>query len=176
MAQFACPNSCIARGTPVKTPRGLKNIEDVSVGDEVVVVDPASLDEHVGVVTAVRSATRECARVDTLRLTPAPVVRHRHSESVPALSSLVLHAHAASCFDDGAFLLRSRNRLLPQGRRELPGRFCVRVLAEDWRVDVCALDGRRSAVGLRRARYARVLLGDRGQVSPFAPGLHSASR
>lgn len=98
LAQFACPNSCIARGTPVKTPRGLKNIEDVSVGDEVVVVDPASLDEHVGVVTAVRSATRECARVDTLRLTPAhPLFDTTRNEWAPAGDWLLgLRTHYAT--------------------------------------------------------------------------------
>ena len=70
MAQLSCGGIfCIARGSKVKTPRGERNIEDLSVGDEVTVVDPVSLEHHVGKISEVRSAKRECARLNSLRLT-----------------------------------------------------------------------------------------------------------
>ena len=54
---------CVARGAKVKTPRGLRNIEDLAVGDEVIVVDPDTLELHVSALTARRSAKRECGRL-----------------------------------------------------------------------------------------------------------------
>ena len=82
MAQLAC---CIARGAKVKTPRGEVSIEDVAVGDEVIVVDPQTLEQHVGRVTAVRSAMREAGRLDGLTLTSAhPLFDPEKSEWAPA--------------------------------------------------------------------------------------------
>ena len=82
MAQLAC---CIARGAKVKTPRGEVSIEDVVVGDEVIVVDPQTLEQHVGRVTAVRSAMREAGRLDGLTLTSAhPLFDPEKYEWAPA--------------------------------------------------------------------------------------------
>lgn len=59
-ALSGCNSYCVARGTRVKTRRGEKNVEDVTVGDEI-----ESLDVDTGQlipvrVVAVRSARREC--------------------------------------------------------------------------------------------------------------------
>ncbi len=86
LAQLSC---CIARGARVKTPRGDRNIEDLGVGDEVVVVDPVTREQHVGLVSAVRSAKRECAVINTsrgsLRLTPShPLFDSARREWAPA--------------------------------------------------------------------------------------------
>ncbi len=82
MAQLAC---CIARGAKVKTPRGEVRIEDVAVGDEVIVVDAQTLEQHVGRVTAVRSAMREAGRLDGLTLTSAhPLFDPEKKEWAPA--------------------------------------------------------------------------------------------
>lgn len=58
-----CSDCCVARGAKVKTPRGLRNIEDLTVGDEVVVVDPETFDAHVSVIVEVRASLRECGRL-----------------------------------------------------------------------------------------------------------------
>ncbi|MGV3625709.1 MAG: Hint domain-containing protein [Archangium sp.] len=82
MAQMAC---CIARGAKVKTPRGLRLIEELKVGDEVVVVDPSTLEEHVGRITEVKSAKRECSLINSLRLTSAhPLFDTEKNEWAPA--------------------------------------------------------------------------------------------
>ncbi|MGV3625710.1 MAG: Hint domain-containing protein [Archangium sp.] len=98
LAQLACPPQCIARGTPVKTPKGTRNIEALEVGDEITVVDPSSLEEHRGVITAVRSATRECARLGALRLTPShPLFDTEKNEWAPAGDWLLgLRTHYAT--------------------------------------------------------------------------------
>lgn len=82
MAQLAC---CIARGSKVKTPRGERRIEELAVDDEVVVVDPSTLEEHVGKISAVRSAKRECSLINSLRLTSAhPLFDTDKNEWAPA--------------------------------------------------------------------------------------------
>ncbi len=84
IAQLGC-DFCIARGAKVKTPRGEVNVEDVAVGDEVIVVDPETLEQHVGRVTHVRTAKRECGRLDQLRLTSShPLYDPEKHEWAPA--------------------------------------------------------------------------------------------
>lgn len=60
---------CVARGTRVKTPKGLREVELLGVGDEVTVVDPQTRELGVGKVSAIRTRPRECARLWT-RLGP----------------------------------------------------------------------------------------------------------
>lgn len=67
LSQLACPIFCVARGAKVKTPRGDRNIEDLRVGDEVTVVDPATRELHTGLISHIRSAKREAARLITSR-------------------------------------------------------------------------------------------------------------
>lgn len=65
--------SCVARGARVQTPRGGRAIEDLRVGDEVVVANPATGLTVVSHITAITSATRECGSLEiggrTLKLT-----------------------------------------------------------------------------------------------------------
>ncbi len=65
--------SCVARGARVQTPRGGRSIEDLRVGDEVVVANPATGLTVVSHITAITSATRECGSLEiggrTLKLT-----------------------------------------------------------------------------------------------------------
>ncbi|MBL8951815.1 MAG: hypothetical protein JNK82_13620 [Myxococcaceae bacterium] len=58
---------CVARGTRVSTPRGLRNIEDLLPGDEVLCVDPDTGQQLATRLTSTRSAVRECVslRFDT---------------------------------------------------------------------------------------------------------------
>ncbi len=85
MAQFGCPFLCIARGAKVKTPRGEVSVEDLVVGDEVVVIDPVTRESHTGRITVVRSAKRECGRLDGLRLTSShPLYDPEKHEWAPA--------------------------------------------------------------------------------------------
>jgi hypothetical protein len=59
-------DSCIARGTPVATPRGDVNIEDIDVGDVVYAFDPRSRRLVSARVTAVRKSARPCVLVRTV--------------------------------------------------------------------------------------------------------------
>lgn len=55
--------SCVARGARVRTPRGPWRIEDLREGDEIYCVDPERGELVSSVVTATRSAQRECVRL-----------------------------------------------------------------------------------------------------------------
>ncbi len=55
--------SCIARGSRVRTPSGLRLIEDLREGDEIISVDPAAGEQVRTVITHVRAAHRECVRL-----------------------------------------------------------------------------------------------------------------
>jgi hypothetical protein len=61
MALSSC--GCVARGTLVSTPRGPRRVEELQVGDEVVVVDPASRATARSPLLAIRVARRECGTV-----------------------------------------------------------------------------------------------------------------
>ncbi len=50
---------CVARGARVRTPSGLRRIEELAVGDRVLSLDPSTGATIAGAITAVRSATRE---------------------------------------------------------------------------------------------------------------------
>jgi hypothetical protein len=52
--------ACVARGTRVKTPRGERLIEELTVGDELVVVDPDTGMTAVSRISAITTSTREC--------------------------------------------------------------------------------------------------------------------
>ena len=56
-------STCVARGSRVSTRRGLINIEDLSVGDEVTTVDPIGRASASTTLTAIRSAQRECGMI-----------------------------------------------------------------------------------------------------------------
>ncbi|MDP1921027.1 MAG: Hint domain-containing protein [Myxococcales bacterium] len=57
----ACgPFYCVARGARVKTPTGPRPIEDLEVGDEIVVADPATGMTAVSRLEAIIKSTREC--------------------------------------------------------------------------------------------------------------------
>lgn len=61
LGALACgPTACVARGTRVRTPRGLRLIEEIGVGDEVFCVEPDTGQLVVARVSAARSAHREC--------------------------------------------------------------------------------------------------------------------
>lgn len=80
---------CVGRGAKVKTPRGLRKIEELEVGEEVIVVDPETLEQHTSVVTAIRRAPRECGRLHfaagSLTVTSAhPLFDPRAKEWAPA--------------------------------------------------------------------------------------------
>lgn len=60
---------CVARGTRVRTPKGLRAVESLAVGDEVTVIDPQTRALDVGKVSGIRARPRECARLWT-RLGP----------------------------------------------------------------------------------------------------------
>jgi hypothetical protein len=62
-AMAALSSCCVARGSKVKTPRGNRNVEELEVGDEIIVVDPNTLEQHVSSITAIRRAPRECGRL-----------------------------------------------------------------------------------------------------------------
>jgi hypothetical protein len=59
----SCGGSCVARGARVRTPRGERNIEDLSVGDDLVAVDPSSGELVATRLAAVVTADRECVRL-----------------------------------------------------------------------------------------------------------------
>ena len=52
--------SCVARGARVTTPSGLRPIEDLRVGDDIVCVDTHTGAMLTTSITAIRSASREC--------------------------------------------------------------------------------------------------------------------
>lgn len=52
--------NCVARGSRVRTPRGLRLIEELAVGDEVLCVDPERGTFERATITWVKSAEREC--------------------------------------------------------------------------------------------------------------------
>jgi len=70
-AVAALSSCCVARGTKVKTPRGNRNVEELEVGDEIIVVDPNTLAQHASTITAIRRAPRECGRLNDLTVTSA---------------------------------------------------------------------------------------------------------
>ncbi|MBL8923324.1 MAG: hypothetical protein JNJ54_31015 [Myxococcaceae bacterium] len=51
---------CVARGSRVKTPAGHRPIEELEVGDELIVADPETGLTAVGRLEAVKQSTREC--------------------------------------------------------------------------------------------------------------------
>lgn len=51
---------CVGRGTKVATPRGPRRVEDLSVDDELVVVDPTTHATSTSRVVAIRVSQREC--------------------------------------------------------------------------------------------------------------------
>jgi hypothetical protein len=59
-ALSCCPPSCVARGARVRTPRGLRLIEDLAVGDDIFAVNPDSGELVASIVSATRTAKREC--------------------------------------------------------------------------------------------------------------------
>ena len=92
---------CIARGSRVKTPMGPKPIEELKVGDEVVVADPATGVTAVSRLAAVIKSTRECG---TLRFS---------GRSLSVTSDHPLYdPQARSFFPAGDWLLGLRTHLL----------------------------------------------------------------
>jgi len=59
-AAAGCSDSCVAAGSLVQTPGGLRRIETLEVGDAVYCVDVARGERVETTLTAVRSAVREC--------------------------------------------------------------------------------------------------------------------
>lgn len=60
---------CVAAGSRVSTPRGLRRIEELEVGDEVIAVDPLTGRHEVTRIAFVKTAERECGALDGLLLT-----------------------------------------------------------------------------------------------------------
>lgn len=109
MSQLGC---CIARGAKVKTPRGERRIEALAVGDEVVVVDPLTHEQHVGRVTGIRSARRECSLINSLKLTSAhPLFDVVEKEWAPA-GDWVLGLRTSFAGVDGAVRVESAERFV----------------------------------------------------------------
>lgn len=54
---------CVARGARVRVRDGERNIEDISVGDEIITVDVATQASRVARVSAIAKATRECVQL-----------------------------------------------------------------------------------------------------------------
>lgn len=62
LSALSC-SSCVARGAQVRVARGLRPIEDLCVGDELICVDPDSGEQLAAPLVAIRSAKRECVRI-----------------------------------------------------------------------------------------------------------------
>lgn len=61
LGALACgPIACIARGARIRTPSGLRLIEEIGEGDEVYCVEPDTGRLVAARVSATRSARREC--------------------------------------------------------------------------------------------------------------------
>lgn len=55
--------ACVCADTPIRTPRGLRRLGDLFVGDEVFACDVATGEARVRTIVARRSARRECVRL-----------------------------------------------------------------------------------------------------------------
>lgn len=92
---------CVARGTRVRTPNGLVPVENLSVGDEIVVIEPSTGMTATSRLTALTSAMRECG---TLSL---------GSRSLTVTSDHPLYDPLAKdFFPAGDWLLGTRKQLL----------------------------------------------------------------
>ncbi len=56
-------SSCVGRGTTVSTPSGKRRVEELVIGDEIIVVEPTLGQHSVSVITHIVSADRECGQL-----------------------------------------------------------------------------------------------------------------
>jgi hypothetical protein len=87
-------DSCVAEGTQVSTPLGLRAIESLRVGDEVWAVDPRTGERVATTIVAIKSAVRECLALrlegaESLVCTPDhPIYVAEAGTFMPAVSFL----------------------------------------------------------------------------------------
>ncbi|MDP3501812.1 MAG: Hint domain-containing protein [Myxococcales bacterium] len=106
---------CVARGSRVRTPTGPRRIEELEVGDEIVVADPATGLTAVSRLEAVLKSTRECG---TLRFSGRalsvtsdhPLYDPQACGFFPAGDWLLgLRTHLFEITDSGATVVRVEN-------------------------------------------------------------------
>lgn len=103
-AALSTAGCCVARGARVETPRGPRRVEELAVGDEVVVVEPTTLATATSRIVAVRVSQRECG-----------TLRHASGALCVTTDHPIYDPDARAFFPAGDWLMGTRKAVLVAG-------------------------------------------------------------